>query len=136
MEGEGRRRNSKNRHPNIDSSALRLRETTLRSALCLVPFHPLRAGGAVCELVWSTREGQAHLLWDRAVRMPRPRGATHLQADGRSRRRRSRGIEEDISKSVHWFGFQVNRAIRIEHIMKRGLFGGFGLGMEEVRGLG
>jgi hypothetical protein len=25
-------------------------------------------------------------------------------------------------------GFQVNRAIRIEHIMKRGLFGGFGLG--------
>jgi hypothetical protein len=33
-------------------------------------------------------------------------------------------------------GFQVNRAIRIEHIMKRGLFGGFGLGVEEVRGLG
>jgi hypothetical protein len=34
-------------------------------------------------------------------------------------------------------GFQVNRAIKIiEHIMKRGLFGGFGLGVEEVRGLG
>jgi hypothetical protein len=33
-------------------------------------------------------------------------------------------------------GFQVNRAIRIENIMKRGLFGGFGLGVEEVRGLG
>jgi hypothetical protein len=33
-------------------------------------------------------------------------------------------------------GFQVNRTIRIEHIMKRGLFGGFGLGVEEVRGLG
>jgi hypothetical protein len=34
-------------------------------------------------------------------------------------------------------GFQVNRAIRIEHIIiKRGLFGGFGLGVEEVRGLG
>jgi hypothetical protein len=33
-------------------------------------------------------------------------------------------------------GFQVNRAIRIEHIMKHGLFGGFGLGVEEVRGLG
>jgi hypothetical protein len=34
-------------------------------------------------------------------------------------------------------GFQMNRAIRIEHIMmKRGLFGGFGLGVEEVRGLG
>jgi hypothetical protein len=32
-------------------------------------------------------------------------------------------------------GFQVNKAIRIEHIMKRGLFGGFGLGVEEVRGL-
>jgi hypothetical protein len=30
-------------------------------------------------------------------------------------------------------GFQVNRAIRIEHIIKRGLFGGFGLGAEEVR---
>jgi hypothetical protein len=27
-------------------------------------------------------------------------------------------------------------SIRIEHIMKRGLFGGFGLGVEEVRGLG
>jgi hypothetical protein len=35
-----------------------------------------------------------------------------------------------------YVGFQVNRAIRIEHIMKRGLFGGFGLGVEEVRGLG
>jgi hypothetical protein len=32
-------------------------------------------------------------------------------------------------------GFQVNRAIKIEHIMKRGLFDGFGLGVEEVRGL-
>jgi hypothetical protein len=30
----------------------------------------------------------------------------------------------------------VNRTIRIEHIIKRGLFGGFGLGVEEVRGLG
>jgi hypothetical protein len=33
-------------------------------------------------------------------------------------------------------GFQVNRGIKIELIMKRGLFGGFGLGVEEVRGLG
>jgi hypothetical protein len=47
-----------------------------------------------------------------------------------------------LFKSADWtkvslsIGFQVNRTIRIEHIMKRGLFGGFGLGVEEVRGLG
>jgi hypothetical protein len=40
-----------------------------------------------------------------------------------------------ISESLS-IGFQVNRAIRIEHIIKRGLFGGFGLGVEDVRGLG
>jgi hypothetical protein len=33
-------------------------------------------------------------------------------------------------------GFQVNRALRIEHMMKRSLYGGLGLGGEEVRGLG
>jgi hypothetical protein len=33
-------------------------------------------------------------------------------------------------------GFQVNRALRIEHMMKRSLYGGLGLGEEEVRGLG
>jgi hypothetical protein len=29
-----------------------------------------------------------------------------------------------------------NRALRIEHMMKRSLYGGLGLGGEEVRGLG
>jgi hypothetical protein len=52
--------------------------------------------------------------------------ATHLQADGRSRRE---GPEGDMKVCP------VNRAIRID-ITKRGLFGGFGLGVEEVRGLG
>jgi hypothetical protein len=33
-------------------------------------------------------------------------------------------------------GFQVNRALRIEHMMKPRLYGGLGLGVEEVRGLG
>jgi hypothetical protein len=33
-------------------------------------------------------------------------------------------------------GFRVNRALRIEHMMKRSLYGGLGLGGEEVRGLG
>jgi hypothetical protein len=33
-------------------------------------------------------------------------------------------------------GFQVNRALRIEHMMKRSLYGELGLGGEEVRGLG
>jgi hypothetical protein len=32
-------------------------------------------------------------------------------------------------------GFQQSHQ-HLEHIMKRGLFGGFGLGVEEVRGLG
>jgi hypothetical protein len=59
-------------------------------------------------------------------------GATHLQADARGEA--SEGLKKRYeSLSI---GFQVNRAIRIEHIMKRGLFGGFGLGVEEVRGLG
>jgi hypothetical protein len=33
-------------------------------------------------------------------------------------------------------GFQVNRALRIEHMMKRSLYEGLGLGGEEFRGLG
>jgi hypothetical protein len=31
-------------------------------------------------------------------------------------------------------GFQVYRALRIEHMMKRSLYGALGLGVEEVRG--
>jgi hypothetical protein len=46
------------------------------------------------------------------------------------------GVWELMYRDARRACFQVNRAIRIEHIMKRGLFGGFGLGVEEVRGLG
>jgi hypothetical protein len=33
-------------------------------------------------------------------------------------------------------GFQVNRALRIEHMMKRSLYGGFGLRGRKCQGLG
>jgi hypothetical protein len=42
-----------------------------------------------------------------------------------------REVHESLS-----IGFQVNRALRIEHMMKPSLYGGLGLGGEEVRGLG
>jgi hypothetical protein len=42
--------------------------------------------------------------------------------------RNRHSIKTPIRKSSGHLFHQVNRAIRIEHIMKRGLFGGFGLG--------
>jgi hypothetical protein len=50
---------------------------------------------------------------------------------------RDGGGEPDALREVHEslsIGFQVNRTLRIEHMMKPSLYGGFGLGGEEVRG--
>jgi hypothetical protein len=49
------------------------------------------------------------------------------------------GSGPDALREVHEslsIGFQVNRALRIEHMMKPSLYGGLGLGGEEIRGLG
>jgi hypothetical protein len=46
------------------------------------------------------REGQAHLLWDRVVRMPRPRGATHLQADGSRRIEDQEKIQRPTAEQI------------------------------------
>jgi hypothetical protein len=83
----------------------------------------------ICKAVEHGRgKGQAHLLCDRVVRLSRTRGTRPLSGNDRGRRGRTRGAQIHLRKSLH------NRALRIEHTMEPRLYGGLGLGVEEVRG--
>jgi hypothetical protein len=109
-----------------------------RSSLSLSALHPRGGSGIsgaeksvdICEAVeHGCGKGQAHLL---GCLGPEAQGLCKVMAEvGGEGPEGLKSIYESLS-----MGLCEQSALRIEHMMKPRLYGGPGLGVEEVRGLG